>query len=72
MEKPKRLFDIPKYQKEKYNLSLALITKYNGNWQAISTEQLIKNANSLSKALLDFGMQPNDKIAIITNRSRTE
>ena len=72
MEKPKRLFDIPKYQKEKYNLSLALITKYNGNWQAISTEQLIKDANSLSKALLDFGMQPNDKIAIITNRSRTE
>jgi len=72
MDKPKRLFDIPKIQADKYDLSLALITKYNGNWQAISSKQIVENANALSKALLDFGIKPNDKIAIITNRSRNE
>ncbi|HFS66760.1 MAG TPA: long-chain fatty acid--CoA ligase, partial [Flavobacteriia bacterium] len=51
---------------------LALVTKYQGNWQAISSSDMVKNANAISKALLDFGIQPNDKVAIITNRSRNE
>lgn len=72
MDKPKRLFDIPQIQADKYDLSLALVTKYDGNWQAISSKQILKDANSLSKAMLDFGVQPNDKVAIITNRSRNE
>ncbi len=67
-----RLFDIPKIQLEKYNLSVALVTKYNGKWKAISTKEIISNINNLSKTLLDYGIKPNDKIAIITNRSRNE
>ncbi len=72
MNEPKRLFDIPQIQKDSYNLSLALVSKYNGNWQAISSEQIVKDANALSKALLEFGIKPNDKVAIITDRSRNE
>ncbi len=72
MQTFKRLFDILEIQKQKYNLSLSLITKYKGNWQATSSEQLINDIHNLSKALLDFGIKPNDKIAIITDRSRTE
>ena len=67
-----RLFDIPKLQQEKYNLSLSFVTKYNGNWESISSEQLIKDINNISKALLNLGIKPEDKIAIITDRSRTE
>ncbi len=72
MQTFKRLFDIPEIQKQKYNLPLSLITKYKGNWEATSSEQLTINVHNLSKALLDFGVKPNDKIAIITDRSRTE
>ncbi len=72
MQTVQRLFDIPKVQQQTHNLSTSFVTKYNGNWQAISSDLLLKDINNLSKALLDFGVQPNDKIAIITNRSRTE
>ncbi|MCF6350214.1 MAG: AMP-dependent synthetase/ligase [Flavobacteriaceae bacterium] len=68
----KRLFDIPNFQLKNYNLSVAFVTKYHGEWQAISSKDYVEKANNLSKSLLELGIQINDKIAIITNRTRTE
>ena len=68
----KRLFDFPYYQLEKYNLEKAFSTKRNGEWQSISTKEYIDKANSLSRALLKLGVQPNDKIAIISTNNCTE
>lgn len=68
----KRLFDILYYQKEKFDLKKALTTKYNGKWESISTQTYIDKANSLSRGLLKLGVQPNDKIAIISTNNRTE
>ncbi len=67
-----RLFDFPYYQLEKYNLSDALVTKYDGVWQKTSTKEYIDNANSISRALLRLGIQKNDKIALISTSNRTE
>ena len=72
MTEIKRLFDIPKFQLNKYNLPVAFVTKTNGKWQPISSKEYVSKSNNLSKALLKFGVKPNDKIAIITNRTRTE
>jgi long-chain acyl-CoA synthetase len=72
MSEPKRLFDIPQKQLLKYNLSISFVTKYNGVWQAISSSDYVNNANSLSKAFIELGVKANDKIAIITDRTRTE
>ncbi len=72
MIKISRLFDFPYYQLEKYNLKKSLVTKYNGEWKATSTQEFIDKANALSRGLLRLGVQPNDKIAIISMNNRTE
>jgi long-chain acyl-CoA synthetase len=67
-----RLFDFPYYQLEKFNLDKALVTKYNGEWQAMSTQEYIDKANALSRALVKMGIKKNDKIAVISSTNRTE
>ena len=67
-----RLFDFPYYQLEKFNLQKAFTTKYDGQWVSISTQEYIDQANKISRALLRMGIQPNDKIAIISATNRTE
>lgn len=67
-----RLFDFPYYQLEKNNLSDCLVTKYDGEWIKTSTQEYIKKANAISRALLRLGVLENDKIAIISTSNRTE
>ncbi|HCF02834.1 long-chain fatty acid--CoA ligase [Flavobacterium sp.] len=67
-----RLFDFPYYQLENFNISDALVTKQDGKWIKTSTEEYIAKANAISRALMDMGVQKNDKIAIISTNNRTE
>jgi long-chain acyl-CoA synthetase len=67
-----RLFDFPYYQLKHFNISDALVTKYNGVWVKTSTEEYIAKANAISRALLRMGIQKNDKIALISSNNRTE
>ncbi len=67
-----RLFDFPYYQLQKNPLSKALNTKKNGVWEGTSTQEYIDKANAISRGLLRMGVQPNDKIAIISLTNRTE
>lgn len=72
MQKVTRLFDFPYYQLENFNLDKALVSKKNGEWIATSTREYLDKANALSRGLLRLGVQPNDKIAIISMNNRTE
>ena len=67
-----RLFDFPYYQLEHKPNDSALVTKYNGKWEAMSTKAYIDNANAISRALLKLGIKKNDKIALISSTNRTE
>ncbi|NNL33793.1 MAG: long-chain fatty acid--CoA ligase [Flavobacteriaceae bacterium] len=67
-----RIFDFPYYQLEKYNLDKAFTTKYNGEWKSISTKTYIDKANAISRGLLRLGVQPGDKVAVISTTNRTE
>ena len=67
-----RLFDFPYYQLEKNNIQDCLVTKYNGEWIKTSTQEYIDKANAISRALLQLGIQKNDKIAVISTSNRTE
>ena len=67
-----RLFDFPYFQLEHYNISDALVTKYDGVWVKTSTEEYIAKANAVSRALLRMGVQKDDKIALISTNNRTE
>ncbi len=72
MTETKRLFDIPYYQRDTYNTEKALVTKYNGEWIATSSSEYIEKANKISRGLIRLGVQPNDKVAIISMTNRTE
>ncbi len=67
-----KIFDFPYYQLETYKLDKAFSTKINGKWQATSTEEFLDKANAISRGLLRLGVQPNDKIAVISSTNRTE
>lgn len=67
-----RLFDFPYHQQEKYSIPDALATKVDGQWIKTSSDEYIKKANAVSRALLRMGIQKDDKIAIITSNNRTE
>ena len=67
-----RLFDFPYYQLEHKPNDSALVTKYNGKWTPMSTQEYIDKANTVSRALLKLGVQKNDKIAVISSTNRTE
>ena len=67
-----RLFDIPYYQKDTYNLTKAFVTKYHGEWVATSTQEYLDKANAISRGLLRLGIKPGDKIAVISSNNRTE
>jgi long-chain acyl-CoA synthetase len=67
-----RIFDFPYHQLEKYNLPQAFSTKYDGKWETISTQEYINKANAISRGLLKLGLQPNDKVAIISSTNRHE
>ncbi|EDM44596.1 long-chain-fatty-acid--CoA ligase (acyl-CoA synthetase) [unidentified eubacterium SCB49] len=68
----KRLFDFPYYQQERFSKEDSLVTKVNGAWVNTSTTEYIDKANAISRGLIKMGVQPNDKIAIISMTNRTE
>ena len=72
MTKVSRLFDFPYYQLENKPNNSALVTKYNGEWVPMSTQEYIDKANAVSRALLRMGINKNDKIAVISSTNRTE
>lgn len=63
----KRLFDIPYYQLEKFPQADAFCDKRNGNWLKVSTKEYVDKINAMSRGLLKKGIQPGDKVAVISN-----
>lgn len=63
----KRLFDIPFHQLEKFPNDKMFTTKKDGKWASISTSFFIDLVNSISKGLIAKGIQPGDKIGIISS-----
>ena len=62
---PSRLFDFITYQKENAPLESSFTTKYDGKWESISSEMFCEQAESISNALIELGIEPQDKIAMI-------
>ena len=67
-----RLFDFLSYQRQELARPDALNTKYNGEWKATSSELFYQQAHQISSGLLEMGVQPGDKIGMISSNNRTE
>ncbi len=66
MIQPQRVFDLPRFQEK--NTPNISIFNYNENneWKGISTSDFINRVNNISKGLIANGVQPNDKVALIS------
>lgn len=67
MENVTRLFDVPYHQQKLFPKDDALVAKINGKWEPTSIHSYIEQANQVSRGLLSMGIQPGDKIAMISN-----
>jgi long-chain acyl-CoA synthetase len=64
-----RLFDIPYHQLKNYPNSTMFVTKINGDWKGVSTQDFLARAMRISRGLISHGIQANDKVAVAsTNR----
>ena len=69
--KPTRLFDFLAQQLEQ-PLDKCLNTKYNGKWEATSTQEFYYKVQQASRKLLQMGVKHGDKVALISTNNRTE
>lgn len=67
-----RLFDIPYYQLERFPQKNCIAGKPCGKLVSYSTEQFVKAINDVSLGLIDMGVRPGDKIALISYNNRPE
>lgn len=61
-----RLFEFIRHQAEKFPKKDSLAAKEQGAWRTYSTEEFIRTADRLSLGLLALGLQPGDKVAMIS------
>ncbi len=72
MSEPKRLFDFPYYQLQHYPQQVMMTSRVAGQWRAYTTAEFVEKMNLASRGLLALGVQPGDKIALITAGNRVE
>ena len=71
-KQPTRLFDFIYHQEKKYPQDKCYTYKKAGKWNSISTSNFLKQANTVSRALLSLGVKKDDKIAVISTNNRPE
>jgi long-chain acyl-CoA synthetase len=71
MSEPKRLFDLITFQLNNYRRNDCISDKENGKWISFSTEDVLSTIDKFSLGLLKLGVNPGDKLAIISP-NRTE
>ncbi len=64
-----RIFDFAYYQLENHPSKRCFNYKNEQKWEAISTEKYISDATKVSSSLLNLGIKPSDKIAVISSNN---
>lgn len=71
-KQPTRLFDFPRHQLQNGDMPDSLTTKVEGKWTSISTSRFLELSDQISRALVAMGVQPEEKIALISSTNRYE
>lgn len=66
MNKPLRVFDLLYYQNKKYPHIDIFGLKFEDQWNTFSTLEFIDKVNQISRALIAYGVKPDDKIGLIS------
>lgn len=64
MNQVTRLFDVPFHQLENFPNRDMFVTKTNGTWVPVSTQEFIDQVNALSLGLIGLGVEAGDRVAI--------
>jgi len=72
MNTPKRLFDFAYYQLEHYPLEKMITSKIGNDWISIGTREFVDQMQLVSRGLVALGVQPGDRVALITHANRHE
>lgn len=67
-----RLFEYIYYQQKNHPLKKSVGSKVDGQWKYYSTEEIIDTANKVSYGLLKMGLQPGDKVALVSYKNCPE
>lgn len=62
-----RIFDFHYNQLSQFPKKDALTDKINGKWVPTSTQSMIEQAEALASGLIELGLQPGDKVGLISN-----
>ena len=63
----KRIFDLHYHQLNNFPKKDALTAKIDGKWVPTSTKSMIDQATAFASGLLELGLNPGDKIGLISN-----
>ena len=66
MIEAKRLFDVPYHQLASYPQENMFVTKTDGEWKPVSTQDFLSEAMEISKGLIAMGVQPGDMIGLVS------
>lgn len=66
MEAISRVFDLLKFNKDKYNSQDILATKVKGKWEKYNVDDFINYADDISRGLLKLGIKKDDKVAVMS------
>jgi len=66
MLEAQRLFDLPHLQLKKYPNENMFVSKVNGEWIPLSTADFLEKAMEISRGLIAQGIEPGDKVAIVS------
>ncbi|MGA1374928.1 MAG: AMP-binding protein, partial [Flavobacteriales bacterium] len=69
---PTRLFDFPRYQLERRPQTVMMTSPNAGNRLTYSTAEFVAEMDRASAGLVALGMQPGDRVALISHNNRCE
>ena len=58
--KPTKLFEFIEIQRNKTPLEKSVTTKYNGEWQSLSTEEFYQKTQQVSRSLIKLGVKKKE------------
>lgn len=66
MIEAKRLFDVPQHQLKAYPNQKMFVTKTDGKWIGVSTQEFLDEAMAISRGLIALGVQAGDMIGLVS------
>lgn len=62
-----RVIDLLPRQVKDFPQDDCIVAKENGSWKSYSSQEVLNRADQVSRCLINFGIKPDDKIALIAN-----